>query len=95
MVNYISNLQKLENLSIQISDLIYENKFTEIPALDKRRRFLIEKISQDINLDKNKFFSNMIIQNEELISNSVKKIAKIKSKHLKFKNIFQAYSSSK
>ena len=48
MVNYILNLQKLENLSIQISDLIYENKFTEIPALDKRRRFLIEKISQDI-----------------------------------------------
>ena len=95
MVDSKLNLEKLENLSIQISDLIFDNKFQDIPALDILRRDLIKEISQDKNLDKKEFFSNMINQNEKLISYSEKKLAKMKSKHSKFNNVFQAYSSSK
>ena len=95
MMDFNSNLKKLEDLSIKISDLIHENKFNEIPTLDALRRDIIKVISKDKNLNKKEFFSNMISENEKLISNSEKKLTKFKSNHSKFSNVFQAYSSSK
>ena len=95
MMDFNSNLKKLEDLSIKISDLINENKFNEIPALDALRRDIIKTISTDKSLNKKEFFSNMISENEKLISNSEKKLTKFKSNHSKFSNVFQAYSNSK
>ena len=95
MMDFNSNLKKLEDLSIKISDLINENKFNEIPALDALRRDIIKTISTDKSLNKKEFFSNMISENEKLISNSEKKLTKFKSNHSKFSNVFEAYSNSK
>ena len=39
-----SDLTLLENLSKKISDLIYNNQFTQISQIDKQRRAIIEKI---------------------------------------------------
>ena len=41
-----SDLDLLENLSKKISDLIYNNEFTQISLLDAQRRLLIEKIKE-------------------------------------------------
>ena len=95
IVDFNSSLKKLEDLSIKISDLIHENKFNEIPTLDALRREIINTISKDKSLNKKEIFSNMISENEKLISNSEKKLTKFKSNHSKFSNVFQAYSSSK
>ena len=39
-----SDLDLLENLSKKISDLIYNNEFTQISTLDAQRKLLIEKL---------------------------------------------------
>ena len=46
MDNLHSDLDLLENLSKKISDLIYNNEFTQISFLDAQRRLLIEKIKE-------------------------------------------------
>ena len=46
MDNLNSDLDLLENLSKKISDLIYNNEFTQISLLDAQRRLLIEKIKE-------------------------------------------------
>ena len=38
------DLDKLEDLSKKISDLIYNNEFSQISFIDSQRRALIEKI---------------------------------------------------
>ena len=92
--DFFSNLKKLESLSIEISDLIYKNKFNEIPKLDALRQDIIKNISKNQTVDKKKLFLNLIEENKKLILSSEKKLSKLKSHHSKFNNVFQAYSSS-
>ena len=44
MDNLNSDLDLLENLSKKISDLIYNNEFTQVSFIDAQRRALIKKI---------------------------------------------------
>ena len=44
MSNLNSDLDLLENLSKKISDLIYNNKYSQISFLDAQRRILIKKL---------------------------------------------------
>ena len=46
MSNLNSDLDLLENLSKKISDLIYNNKYSQISFLDAQRRILIKKIME-------------------------------------------------
>ena len=46
MDNLNSDLDLLENLSKKISDLIYNNKYSQISFLDAQRRILIKKIME-------------------------------------------------
>ena len=43
MDTFNSDLDLLENLSKKISDLIYNNEFSQISILDAQRKLLIEK----------------------------------------------------
>ena len=49
-----SDLDLLENLSKKISDLIYNNEFSQISLLDAQRRLLIEKIKES-EIKKNQY----------------------------------------
>ena len=45
-----SDLDLLENLSKKISDLIYNNQYSEISKIDKQRQILINKIKEKFNI---------------------------------------------
>ena len=49
MDNLNSDLDLLENLSKKISDLIYNNEFSQISFIDAQRRALIKKIIESEN----------------------------------------------
>ena len=42
-----SDLDLLENLSKKISDLLYNNKFSEISEIDNQRKAIIKKIKEN------------------------------------------------
>ena len=46
MDNFNRDLDLLENLSKKISDLIYNNDFSQIPFIDAQRRALIKKLKK-------------------------------------------------
>ena len=71
-----SDLDLLENLSKKISDLIYNNEFTQISFLDAQRRSLIEKIKKS-EIKKNhirKRIETLVENNLENIKSTEKKI---------------------
>ena len=54
----LDELNKLEDLSIKISDLINQNKFENILELDLQRKKIIESITTSQNLNHKKSFYN-------------------------------------
>ena len=71
-----SDLDLLENLSKKISDLIYNNEFTQISFLDAQRRSLIEKIKKS-EIKKNhirKRIETLVENNLENIKSTEKKL---------------------
>ena len=92
-----SDLDLLENLSKQISDLIYNNEFTQISFLDAERRLLIEKIKES-EIKKNhikKSIGKLIENNLENINLTEKKLQSLSKNHNKFNKRLKAYSSIK
>ena len=80
MDNFNADLELLENLSKKISDLIYNNDFSQIFYIDKQRRALIKKITDSehkkkcFELWKNTFRKDFEFADELLvIANRVKK----------------------
>ena len=67
-------MQKIENFSKKISDLINIGKYESIPTLDKKRLELIKKF----NDKNNKYFQQII---SEIKINNVKNIERIETKH--------------
>ena len=95
--NLNADLDLLENLSKKISDLIYNNEFSQISYLDAQRRVLIEKIkeSQIKKNDIKKKINKLIENNVENIKASEKKLQELSINHNKFNKRLKAYSFNK
>ena len=92
-----SDLDLLENLSKKISDLIYNNEFTQISLLDAQRRLLIEKIKES-EIKKNhikKRIGKLVENNLENIKSTEKKLQNLSKNHNKFNKRLKAYSMTK
>ena len=92
-----SDLDLLENLSKKISDLIYNNEFTQISLLDAQRRLLIEKIKES-EIKKShikKRIEKLVDNNLENIKFTEKKLQNLSKNHNKFNKRLKAYSSIK
>ena len=90
-----SDLDSLENLSKKISDLIYNNEFTQISLLDAQRKLLIEKIKES-EIKKNniqKRIGKLLENNLENIKATEKKLQNLSKNHNKFNKRLKAYSN--
>ena len=97
MDNFNKDLDLLENLSKKISDLIYNNDFSQIPLIDSQRRAIIKKIKEsDIqkNNIKNKI-GKLVKSNIENIRDTQKKLEILSKNHNRYNNRLKAYSSTK
>ena len=89
-----SDLDLLENLSKKISDLIYNNEFTQISVLDAQRKLLIEKIKES-EIKKNNIknrIGKLLENNLENIKATEKKLQNLSRNHSKFNKRLKAYS---
>ena len=91
------DLDLLENLSKKISDLIYNNDFSQIPLIDSQRRALIKKIKES-EIQKNnikKKIGKLVERNVENIRDAEKKLQILSKNHNKYNHRLKAYSFSK
>ena len=93
-INLEEQLKELEELSEQISDLIYKNKFFEILSLDKKR----QKIIIDISNFNAKSFANRLKTLSNKNDRDTKiledKVQKFKINNKKTLGIMEAYSKN-
>ena len=97
MDNLNSDLDLLENLSKKISDLIYNNEFSQISFIDAQRRALIIKIIESES-KKNaikKRIGKLLENNIENIKATENKLQNLSKNHNKFSKRLKAYSSIK
>ena len=97
MDNLNSDLILLENLSKKISDLIYNNEFSQISFIDAQRRALIKKIIESES-KKNaikKRIGKLLENNIENIKATEIKLQNLSKNHNKFNKRLKAYSSIK
>ncbi len=97
MDNLNSELDLLENLSKKISDLIYNNEFSQISFIDAQRRALIKKIIENES-KKNaikKRIGKLLENNIENIKATEIKLQNLSKNHNKFNKRLKAYSSIK
>ena len=97
MDNLNSDLDLLENLSKKISDLIYNNEFTQVSFIDAQRRALIKKIIESES-KKNaikKRIGKLLENNIENIKATEIKLQNLSKNHNKFSKRLKAYSSIK
>ena len=91
--NLKDQLIELERLSINISDLIKDNKYENIIELDLRRQNIIKSI----NIDHAKDFKNEIIgffdNNNKQIKNIEEDILQLKKKSKTSLKCFKAYKN--
>ena len=94
MNDFESDLTLLENLSKKISDLIYNNQFNQISEIDKQRRAIIEKIkhSETRHLQIKSRISDLIINNNEMLTNTSNKLKQLTKNREKFSKRLKAYS---
>ena len=92
-----SDLDLLENLSKKISDLLYNNEFTQISEIDKQRKVLIKKIkeSQLKNNNIKSRISDLLENNNAMVRSTEKKLYKLSKNHNNFIKRFKAYSINK
>ena len=97
MDNFNADLELLENLSKRISDLIYNNDFSQISYIDKQRRALIKKItySEHKKNDIKKRIGILVKNNVEIIKATEKKLKDLTENHNKHNKRLKAYSSIK
>ena len=91
------DLDKLEDLSKKISDLIYNNEFSQISFIDSQRRALIEKIMKS-EIQKNiikKRIEKIVENNLENIKITEEKLHKLSKNHNNFNKRLKAYAFTK
>lgn len=92
-----NDLDLLENLSKQISDLLYNNEFSKVSEIDSQRVALIKKIKENEthkNIVKQRIV-NLFENNTVLIEKTEKKLQKLSKNHNKFNKRLKAYSFNK
>ena len=94
MNNFDTELTLLENLSKKMSDLIYKNQFEHISEIDKQRQAIIEKIknSETDHLQIKSRISNLINNNNEMLTNTANKLKQLTKNREKFSKRLKAYS---
>ena len=97
--NYMvrSTEKKLSKLSKKISDLLYNNEFSQISEIDIERKALIKKIKQS-NLNKNNIksrISELLENNNSMVRSTEKKLYKLSKNHNNFSKRLKAYSFNK
>ena len=92
-----SDLDLLENLSKKISDLIYNNEFSQISEIDIQRKELIKKIKESQFKKNNiqKRISKLLENNNSMIRSTEKKLHKLSKDHNDFNKRLKAYSFNK
>ena len=94
MDNINADLCLLENLSKKISDLIYNNEFSQISFIDAQRRALIKKIkeseSQKTNIKKR--IGKLLENNTQNVKDVENKLLQMSKNHNKFNKRLKAYS---
>ena len=92
-----SDLDLLESLSKKISDLLYNNNFSQVTQIDNQRKELIKKIKE--SQKQNNFIKARIGQivenNVAMIEATEKKLYKLSKNHSKFNKRLKAYSFNK
>ena len=91
----LDELNKLEDLSIKISDLINQNKFENILELDLQRKKIIESITTSPNLNHKKKINQIISLNNKSIEDIENKITKLNINHYKSEKRIKYYSLNK
>ena len=97
MDNINSDLDLLESLSKKISDLLYNNKFSEISEIDIQRKALIKKIKES-QLNKSNIkvrISELLENNNTMVRSTEKKLYKLSKNHNNFSKRLKAYSFTK
>ena len=91
----LDELNKLEDLSIKISDLINQNKFENILELDLQRKKIIESITTSPNLNHKKKIHQIISLNNKSIEDIENKITKLNINHYNSEKRIKIYSLNK
>ena len=91
----LDELKKLEDLSIKISDLIYQNKFENVFELDLQRKKIIESITTSPNLNHKNKIHQIISLNNKSIEDIENKITKLKTNHYNSEKRIKFYSLNK
>ena len=97
MDNINSDLDLLERLSKKISDLLYNNEFSQIPKIDTQRKELIKKI-KETHLNKNIIkgrISELLENNNKIVRSTETKIHRLYKDHNNFSKRLKAYSFTK
>ena len=92
-----SDLDLLEKLSKKISDLLYNNEFSQISDIDIQRKALIKKIKES-QLKKNNIkarISELLDNNNSMVRSTEKKLNKLSKNHNDFNKRLKAYSFNK
>ena len=91
----LDELNKLEDLSIKISDLINQNKFENIIELDLKRKKIIESITTSPNSNHKKKIHQIISLNNKSIEDIENKITKLNTNHYNSEKRIKFYSLNK
>ena len=92
-----SDLDLLENLSKKISDLLYNNEFSQISEIDIQRKELIKKIKES-QLNKNNIkvrITKLLENNNSMVRSTEKKLYKLSKDYNNFNKRLKAYSLNK
>ena len=95
MMTDLDELNKLEDLSIKISDLINQNKFENILELDLQRKKIIESITTSPNLNHKKKIHQIISLNNKSIEDIENKITKLNINHYNSEKRIKTYLLNK
>jgi len=85
-------LNKIENLSKQISDLINLGNYSQIEDLDRTRLELIKNFKDKNNKNFQNFVKKLSLKNTENISQIESKLISLKDEKSKFIKRFKAYN---
>jgi hypothetical protein len=95
MVEYQDDLNKLELLSVEISDLVNTNNFKKILELDLERRKIINKISNIVPFSSKNKITKIVNSNDNSINNIEEKMKNLSVNHNKLNKRINFYSLSK
>ena len=95
MVEYQDDLNKLELLSVEISDLVITNNFKKILELDLERQKIINKISNTVPLSSKNKITEIVNINNTSINRIEDKMKNLSVNHNKLNKRINFYSLSK